>query len=52
MSSTYDLVVDPYIDKTPISVEQGQTSTVTCSKKIVQNITNTYLQEQSTMNET
>jgi hypothetical protein len=32
--SENDLVVDPHIDETPISVEQGQTGTVTCSKKL------------------
>jgi hypothetical protein len=32
--SENDLVVDPHIDETPISVELGQTSTVTCSKKL------------------
>ena len=29
-----DLVVGPHIEETPIIVEQGQTSTVTCSKKL------------------
>jgi hypothetical protein len=32
--SENDLVVDPHIDETLISVEQGQTSAVTCSKKL------------------
>ena len=27
-------MVDPHIEETPIIVEQGQTSTVTCSKKL------------------
>jgi hypothetical protein len=30
--SENDFVADPHIDETPISVEQGQSSTVTCSK--------------------
>jgi hypothetical protein len=32
--SENDWVVDPHIDETLISVEQGQTSAVTCSKKL------------------
>ncbi len=28
--SDNDLVVDPHIDETPISVDEGQTGTVTC----------------------
>jgi hypothetical protein len=32
--SENDLVVDPHIDETPISVQQGQAGTITCSKKL------------------